>query len=508
MKSEDKNNLLKKIIIILMIILVSIFCVLMMIQNYIKIRNTRIQNAIITGNFNSIKEILEYYNCKYIKEKKSDLEGFSFDIYTEFKYGLYDEEKSNEEFYNKVINKIAEFLNYKSFRMIDESKNEKIEIKVICDGRKIKTIIINDIEDYFMYMDSQIDAKKFKTISEIDISIESPELIKCIENDWNKSIDFGTKEAIFQNYDIYLDEGIRVRCLYDRVYNVVFSTKYAQNVVKNLNSSSKYDIIIRELGEPSFHNSNNSLIGYKSKDMYIFFSDGEISVYRNTKENYDKFFELVDDFLDEKYSFVEFMNELTYKWPDYETYQYSGNSLFMTYPTKGIEIKLNYDNTSGIIFYNNIGFDMKKAKEYLQNTDFISQMRIDSIYNAELRRINIKKELKSKCLDFTQNYEEEDSRNHGKIYDYYMDFDSNKNIQAVYFISQSDEYSNNQLIENINSYIWINETTFVYSKAKRGIYSFDLSTGNKSVITTGKDMFNINSYQDGVLNYDETSINL
>ena len=96
MKSEDKNNLLKKIIIILMIILVSIFCVLMMIQNYIKIRNTRIQNAIITGNFDSIKDILEYYDCKYINDKKSDLEGFSVDIYVNFKCNLYDgEERSN-----------------------------------------------------------------------------------------------------------------------------------------------------------------------------------------------------------------------------------------------------------------------------------------------------------------------------------------------------------------------------------------------------------------------------
>lgn len=504
----ERKKLLKKIIVILMIILVSILCVLMMIQNYIKIKNSRIQNAIITGNFDSIKDILEYYDCKYIKEEKSELDGFSTDIYTNFRYNLYDDEESNEEFYNKVINKIAEFLHYSSFRMIDDSKIEKIEIKVICDGNKIKTIIINDIEDYFMYMDSQIDAKKYKTIKENEIVVEAPELLKCFEKNWDKNIDFGTKEAIFQNYDIYLDEGIRVRCLYDRVYNVVFSTKYAQNVVKNLNSSSKYDIIIRELGEPSFHNSNNSLIGYKSKDMYIFFSDGEISIYRNTKEDYDQFFNLVDDFLEEKYSFVEFMNELTYKWPDYETYQYSDNSVFMTYPTKGIEIKLNYDNTSGIIFYNNIGFDLKKAKEYLQNTDFISQMRIDSIYNAELRRIKNKNQLKSKCLEFIKNYEKEDNRNHGKIYDYYMNFDSNKNIQAVYFISQSDEYSNNQLIENINSYIWINDTTFVYSKAKRGIYSFDLSTGNKSIIITGKDMFNINSYQDGILNYDETSINL
>ena len=508
MKQKVEKVLTRKVFIIIVTILLSIVCVLMMIQNYLKIKEQRMQNAIVTGNFDSIRDILEYYDCVYIKHKKSQEEGYSVDIYTKFKYDLYDDDESNEEFYNKVINKIAEFLNYDSFRMIDESKEEKIEIRVICDGKKIKTIIINDIEDYFMYMDSQIDAKKYKKVKETEFVVESPELQSCIDNNWDKSIEFGTKEAIFQNYDVYFDEGIKVRIISDKVYNVIFSTKYEKNVINGLNSSSKRDIIIRELGEPAFKNSDKSIIGYKNEDVYIFFGNDEISVYRNGEENYDNFFELVDEYLDKQYTFVEFMNELTYIWPDYETYEYSQNTVFMTFPTKGIEIKVNYENSSGIIFYNNIGFSQNKLKKYLESTDFISQMKIDSIYTAEVRRVKKTQESIEKCEEYKEEYEAENNRNHGEIYDYYMDFDSNQYIQAIYFISQSDEYCDNQLIENINNYVWINDTTFIYSKKKRGIYSFDLANGTKSVIVTGKEQFNINSYKNGILSYDETSIDL
>lgn len=503
-----KNLLNRKIFIIIIMILAISLCILMMILNYLNLKNQRIETIKATGEFTSIRDILEYYDCEYIKEEKSEEENFELDIYTKFKYDLYDGEESNEEFYNKVINKIADFINYKSFRMIDESKEEKIDIKVICDGKKIRKILINDIEDYFMYMDSQFDVKKYKKIVETEFVVQSPELLQCIENDWDKSIDFGQRESIFQNYNIYFDEGIMVRIISGRVYNVVFSNKYEGNVINDLNSSTKYDIIVSKLGNPTFKNEDKSIIGYKGKDMYVFFGNNEISVYRNTVEEYDDFFRLVDDYLDEQYTFTEFMNKLTDTWKDYETYEYSEDSVFMSFPNKGIDIKLNYENVDGIVLYNNIGVEQNVVKKYLNSTYFISNMKIDNIYLAEQRRIARAKNLENLCDEYQKEYEAEDDRNRENVYKYYMDFDSNKNIQAVYFISKSTNYYNNQLIENINDYIWINDTTFVYSKRKRGIYAFDLATGEKSVILTGKDTYEIISYEDGVLNYDESFINL
>lgn len=491
----------KKIFIIIISLLAVILCVCMMILNYFDLQQQNRETAEITGNFNSIKDILEYYGCKHIKTKKSDLEDFSFDIYTSFKYNLYDDEESNEDFYNKIINKIAQFLNYKSYRLIDETKDEKIEIQVICDGKTIKKIIINGIEDYFLYMDSMFDAKKYKIIDETDIKADSPELIECIQNEWDTSIKFGTRESIFQKYDIYFDEGIKARRISNKIYNIVFTNKYSGNVINGLSTNADKEMIIQRLGNPTFKSQDGKIIGYKEKDIYVFFSDNEISIYRNFKEDYDTFFKLIDKFTERKCTFLEMMNELTYIWPDYETYEYSADTVFLSYPNKGIDVKINYNGVNGIVLYNNIGIENKVVKEYLKNTDFVSNRKIDNVYNAELRRYKNQNELNQKCDEY-QN-EKEKNENRSSIYKYYMVLDSNENIKETYFVSQSENYFNNQLIENIDSYIWLNDVTFIYSKAKRGIYSFNLESGEKNVIVTGKDDFKINSIENGILIYDD-----
>ena len=496
------KEICKKILIVIVAILLIVVCIYMSILNYIKIDQQNLQEAEITGNFNSIEDILKYYGCKHIKTRKSELEGFSVDIYTSFKYELYDGEENNEDFFNAIIKKIAELQNYQSFRLIDETKEERIEIQVFGDKKSILKIVINGIEDYFIYMDSQIDAKKYKEIKESNLVIESPELLNCIENGWDKQIEFGTRESIFQNYYIFFDEGIKTRIISGKLYNIVFTDKYVQNVLNGLNPTSKKDLIIEKLGQPTFKNQDGTLIGYKSKDIYVFFVNNEISVYRNVNENYDTFLELIDEFLDKKYSFLELMNELTYIWPDYETYNYSEDSVFLSYPNKGIDVKINYENTDGIIIYNNIGIEKELVKKYLEHTEFVSNRRIDNIYNAELRRYKNENDLSQKCDEYRNPDEGNDDRNRSKLYKYYMDTDVNGNIKSTYFISQSDEYFNNQLIENIDSYIWKDDTTFVYSKANRGIYSLDLTNGKKSIIINGEESFQIDSYENGVLLYD------
>lgn len=495
----------KKIIIMLMFILTVILCIVVLLLASINNKNEEKQLAIVTGKFDSIKDILEYYGCQYKNEGKSEQEGFELDIYTIFKYELYDGEKSNEKFYNNVINKIAEFMNYKSYRLIDEQKEEKIEIQVICGKNKIQKILINGIEDYFIYMDSQINLSKYKEIPTTEVSIQSPELISCIQNNWNANVNFGTRETIFQNYYIYFDEGIEVRKISGKIYNVVFTKNYVKPVVNGFTVAEKRDIIIRELGNPTFQNEDKSIIGYKTKDIYVFFEENQISIYRNiTETGFDEFFTLVDKFLEEEYSLLEFMNELTYLWPDYEEYTYDAETVFLSYPNKGIDIKMNYDNMDGIVLYNNIGVLQNIVERYLEHTEFIAQLQLDNIYNAELRRYEKEKNLSTKCAEYREQFEKEDHRN--KLYEYYAEMDSDENIIAMYFISQDEQFPNCELHESINSYIWINEKCFLYGITGKGIYYYDLESQAKGVLVTGDETFEIESYKDNVLKYDQKEI--
>lgn len=507
-KYKDQNQLhIKKIMILVAIILTLALFIFIILLSSIQKKEEEKQIAISTGKFNSIKDILEYYGCQYKSQKKSELENFDIDIYTTFKYDLYDNENSNEEFYNNVINTIAKFLNYTNFRMIDESKEEKIEIQVIGDGSKIQTIFINGIEDYFIYMDSQISLSKYKELKTTEISIQSPELINCIQNNWNSNTNFGTRETIFQNYDIYFDEGIQIRKISGKIYNIIFTKNYVKSVVNGFTVGEKHDIIIDRLGNPTFQNEDGSIIGYKSKDIYVFFEKDQISIYRNTKETgFDEFFKLTDKFLNHEYTLLDFMNELTYLWPDYEKYTYDAETVFLSYPNKGIDVKINYDNMDGIILYNNIGVAQNIVNQYLKHTEFVAQLQVDNVYNAEVRRMEIEKSKNTKCKEYKEQFEKEDDRNRGQIYDYYAEIDSNKNIIAMYFISRNEQFVDCELHESINSYIWINETCLLYGINGKGIYFYDLKKQTKGVIVSGEDLFEIKSYENNILKYDDREI--
>lgn len=499
---------LRKLIIRAIVILTVILLIFLIALNYINKTEEEKNEAIMSGQFLSIKDLLEYYGCELEKTKDSTKEGFEIDIYAVLKYDLYTDEKSNEEFYNKLIEEIAKFLYYKNFRLIDESKTEKIEIEVYCKDMKIQKIIINGIEDYFIYMDSQISLKKYTEIPTTNFSIDAIQLIDCIQNNWSTQTDFGTREAIFQNYYIYFDEGIKTRKIDGKIYNVVFTEKYTGSIVNGLTVGVDNRTIKAKLGEPAFE--NGQIIGYKGDNIYVFFEKNQISVYRNIEEKgFDKFCELVDTFLADECTFLEFMNELTYIWPDYEEYTYTAESVFLSYPNKGIDIKNNYDNTYGIVLYNNIGHRQEMTDQYLEHTEFVAKLQVDNIFNAEQRRYEKENEFSKKCEEYKSKYETEDNRNRGQIYDYYMKM-SDDNISACYFISQTPEFMNCELNESIYTYIWINDYCFVYSVRNQGIYFYDLKNQIKGTIISGDKNcdYKIQKYENGILSYDEENISV
>ncbi len=502
-KEANKKRFMIIAIIILTVMLV--FC--MVLMSSLKAKNEQKQQAIMSGNFASVKDILEYYGCKFIRIKREETEGFKVNIYTQFKYNLYEDEKSNENFYNNIINKIAEFLNYNSFQMIDNSKEEPIEIQVICSNKKIEKILINNIEDYFIYMDSQISLRKYKEIKKTDLFIQAPEVINCIQNNWNSSTQFGSREAIFQDYFVYFDEGIRTRTIDGKIYNIIFEKNYVNSIVNGFTVGTESDIIISKLGLPTFQNEDKTIIGYKSNEIYVFFEKDQISIYRNLQENdYNEFFKLVDNFLKEQNSLLDFMNELTYLWKDYEEYTYGQETVFLSYPNRGIDIKLNYDNTDGIVLYNNIGVGQDVVNRYLEHTEFVAQLQVDNVYKAEMRRYEKEQNFSKKCAEYQEKFEKEDTRNRGKIYQYYADLDLNENILSLYFISQNEQFVDCQLRESINSYIWINESLFAYSRRGKGIYYYDLKNQTKGTIIAGEEEYKIKSYANGILKYDEKEV--
>ncbi len=507
-KKWNRNNNDYRIRIVVLFFAIFILLILNMILSRISKQST--DNVEVEhDNLTNVRQVVEYYKCTYISEEKSQEQGYSLDIYLNFSKLPYDEnDESNEEFYNNIINDIAKVIYYKNFKMID--KENDITIKVTCKNKKVNTFLINDIEDYFIYMDSQISMKNFKEFKTTEFNISSEVLQSVINDGWDNRYNFGERNSIFEEYYIYFNQGIKVRTIQDKIYNIIFDKNYNGNVINNLFPGITFDSVELSLGNPTFEDKENGVIGYKGEGIYVFFSKDEISVYRMINDDTDDFFKLADKFIDSELDLLEFMNELTYMWPDYSKYEYTTDSVYLSYPLKGIEIKINYDDINGILVYNNIKSSPSKIQRYLENTNFVAKLQLDSVFEVEVKRINNKTTEKERSDKYLESLSDEEKSSIGESlkYYYYPEIDNTKSIYKMKFISKTGDEPNRELNDNISSYIWISNDILVYSKKGKGIYSYNLDDGRVTRITEGNDDFVLEKYENGKLYYDNKEITL
>lgn len=496
----------KKKILILMILLFLI--VMLLVVTSIVLNDKKIEEeAEFTLSYNELKtveDVIRYYKCKFISMELSQDENYSFDVELEFCKLLYENDISNETFYTNLIKDVARISKYVNFRLLDEENGIKIE--VICVDGKIYNTIINGIEDYFIYMDSQLSLKAYKEIPVTNFNIEAPILIDAMNNQWIKDINLGSRDSIYNSYNIYFDEGIKTRIINSKINNMIFTDKYMGTVINGITPGMAFANIKSILGNPTFEDKELEIIGYKGEHFYIFFNKNEISVYRTIQTDADEFFKLVDRFLNDEIDFLEMMNELTYMWPDYSDYDYTAEKVFISYPQKGVDIKINYDDTTGIIIYNNFDKNITRIKGYMENTEFVGMLQVDNVFEAEKRRIKEENQEKEEL----QVYKKENvlPGYASTVYDCYPILEDNTYITKVKFIAKDNARPNRELNDTISSYLWINDVYFLFSKEKLGIYLYDLNTGTVRQILSGEEDFELKNYQNGVLKYDEKELQI
>lgn len=505
LKYKDYNKKNYKILIVLFVVVF----ILILVANWLgKFGEELKEEEVGYAKLSSIQDVVEYYGSKYITEKYSSVEGFYLDVYVNFKYPLYENDESKEKYYTDLLTDVARIIYYTSYNMIDEKRG--ITINVICKDNEIDKIIINGKEDFFIYMDSQISMKNFIELENTDLGVSSPILQNCIDNEWSKDINFGEKESIFDEYYIYFDEGLKVRVIDGKIYNIIFTNKYSGNVIDNLFPGIDLETVTATLGKPTFKDDEENVVGYKGIDFYVFFTEKEISVYRNSTIDSDDFFALADEYIAGELDFRGFMNELTYIWPDYSEYTYNSTSVFITYPLKGVEIAINGDDINGILVYNNNKSTMSKIKRYLEDTRFVGKLQLDLVFEAEKRRLEKENNLINKCDEYIKTIDEESKGIIGESlnYKFFANKDENGYIYEMKFISKDGQQPNRQLMDGINSYLWLTNDYFLYSKENKGIFFYNLNTGRVQRIITGTDTYKLQSYEDGVLKYDNKAVEI
>ena len=265
----------KKIIILFYIICINVIII------YALVLNKKQTEELLPHNLTTIEDVLEYYNCELIKKTMSDTDGLDYNLYVKFAKTYYDKNQSNKAYFTGIITYLSKCLDYNNYSLIDSSK--QINIVVICDKEQqvISQIYYNGDRTYFETKDNEKIVNDYKETKVTELDINSDELKKIIDNGWkNNNIYLGTQESTFEEYDIYFDEGIEVKTTASYIYNIIFTDKYKKNIVNGLKVNDSQNEITNKLGAPAFIDDNLEIVGYKSKDLYIFFSKDEVSIYR------------------------------------------------------------------------------------------------------------------------------------------------------------------------------------------------------------------------------------
>lgn len=378
---KRKNIIIISIIILIFIVGIAIFIQLKKQENAKK----------------TLKQIAEFYGCEFVKETNTTERGYSKKIYWNYDVPPVNplNNISYKEHYEEVLKAVSGQIK-NNFILTDEKNSLEIRVKYNSKNNKIIYILNNDI-NYFQSEENKQIAKLNNNEDKIThLNIKSKELIDTIANNWSRKkteSSYGNKIKLEDNYDIY-SNGIKIKTINSKIYNLIFSKEYQGNVFENITTGMENENIRKILGNPTYENEqDNLLIGYKTDKYYVFFSNGQVSIYpfENIDEEKNKqFANVVQEYNKDQSDYNEILKEITSIYPDYTEFVQDENGIDLKYPLKGLEIKMGNHEKSGIYIYNNYkGYIITdKTKKDLENNniDNIYLTNKNFIFEEELKR--------------------------------------------------------------------------------------------------------------------------
>ena len=403
---------------------------------------------------------------------------------------------------------VAKVSNYESTILTDTDKNIVVKIKCNSKNQEYETYYINDIEKYFAKQDSNNSISNFTKEENSKLTINSNLLKKAISSNWRANdVNFGSKESTFNNYDIYFEEGIKVRKVSNKIFNIVFNFKYTDELVNNIKVGTSIEDIKNRLGDPTYENTSINVIGYKNEDIYIFFTENEISVYRVDDIYNENFYKIVEKFVNAEVDFQGFLDELTTLWPEYDEYVNTEEYYMLIYTLKGIKVQVTPENKDGIHLYTNyLGFNKSEDLQKFIDSGKVHIEKTNLIFENEIKRISAEQELEYSYINY-MNYMEQGKKD-SKLFYYMTSKNDDGLVNKVSFLSKDGNNPNNELKETMNSYLWYSDSIFLYGKTQDGIYMYDVINRETKKLLSGEDNFEIKGLEDNKLKYDNKSVQL
>ena len=320
-------------------------------------------------NINELSSTLEKTGTKLLKAESGKEKEYRVDIYLKFGQQPSENETSNKEYFEYLMTLINPILKKKSFRLIDKDKDMIIRGKFNANGI-IKYIVNNDV-NYFANIASLDNIGNLPKESDlINPVIKSPELIDLLNNDWNRNTSktIGKITRSVKNVDYYDNNGYSIKMIDGKVAAIIFNKNYNKEVFEGIYPGMPKDKFKYNNMEID---SDVTIQGFKADKYTVFYYEEKIIVIRhkiyNKKEN-EEFEKAVNEFLQSK-DYNELYKKVIEIYPDFYIKRIKSDSIYISFPLEGFEIKYNYarhnvgKKETGIYIYSNY-----KGKIYLNKT--------------------------------------------------------------------------------------------------------------------------------------------
>ncbi len=488
------------------IVAIIIIIIILLVISAISIVSYQNKEKKSVDDFINIKEIVEFYGGTYLTTKKSAEEGFKKDIRIVFPVNPISEDGlSNKAKYDAILGGIAAKMNRNDFRVLDETKNLIVRI-YFGDGKQ--TYTINGDGNFFDHLlsNQSIENKVEDKISSIEVN--SKLLEKIINNSWmTTNINLGTMDSAVEKYDIYFDEGYKIRKVAGSVYNIVFTKQYKDKVIGGLTTASTLEEVEQALGQATYTSEAGdeaSIKGYKTDKFYVFFTNGEISIYPNQPiENQDEFAELVTEYIEEE-DINNFLTKLTDIWPDYSEYTKNSDFIKVKYPIKGVEIDISNVKLLSITLYNNFS---GKITNDITAESIKENKTIPEFVNIDFERNLVKIDEQNREMLDIRKREPLDRAETLKT-DKYVVYLNNSQNQCIFYSSDKENIDSVLVVEDVTNIYELNETNFVYSINKKGIYIYDAIAKQTKEVITGNENYEIRKIENNIIYYNDTQISV
>ena len=336
--------------------------------------------------FHNVQEILESYGCTYISEQEEP----TTVIYLVFGKSLFNSDgTNNRNYYESLINALAKKLIKKNFYLYDEKNSTQINVTCDFENDNI-SYKINNISDYFGTANGELyqDIENTEIVQYQYIPISYNVLYNIVQNNMYLIDELGEPEGEVGKYKLYQNGTIMSRNFSGKVRNMIFLEGYEGNVFTGVEVGTPLSEIKKLYPNNAFGSIEEGYLGYRTAELYVFFYENEISVYGYSYYEQKNFEDILEEYLNTN-DLNRFTERVTKLWTNYDEFEYDrGNkSLYLTYPSIGVIINIQNNNSKGITICNNY-YLSDKIKNFIIENKISLDSSIDALYMSERNRIN------------------------------------------------------------------------------------------------------------------------